>query len=788
VIAVIVFADEGGRALLRSADSAGRQPGMRELRLALPGERTIPLADSIVRRAGATAIRHGRRGIDAVNEAARLSSAGMLALLPAGVELRPRALLTVAALLQRRPECAAVASPLLVRTPDGLGSMVVPSGPLTAVALLSDPGCVPAALFVTREAWEAEGGLDERWGDLAPYEFWLRLAFAGSPIGTLDEPVVAREPADAPRLDTAAYLASLAELYAHHRARIEPLMTDVLVEREVRFGLLRERHRRLVDERDRDLAALERVRAEAAHHRAYLEHHGLAGFDWGDFRRTDPVSRDWGYDRGGPVDRTYIEAFVEAHSSDVRGAVLEIQEDDFTRMAGGTRVASSSVLDIDPANPRATVIADLRSAPELASASLDCVILTQTIHVIDDMAAVAREIHRVLRPGGVVLATLPAASRVCLEYGERGDLWRVTPAGAAAIFEADFNEAVQAESFGNVLTTVAFLEGLGAGELTAAEYAARDPYYPALTGIRARKGAVTRRARGTVLLYHRVHDGPDVYDLNVAPSRFAAHLAWLRANTSIVPLERLLEGDPEGLPDRAVALTFDDGYEDNLEIVLPLLEAQATPATFFATTQYLDQDGEYWWDALERIALAPDGRPEALRITVGAERLEFPMATAAERLAAHGALHRRLVHAAAGDRDAVMAALASWGGAQAPRYRPMREGAIRRLAQCPHAAIGAHSVSHLALPDQPAAVQAAEMLESRDRLASLTGRPVTCFAYPYGAVDRDVARLARRHFRWALSCDEGAVPESFDAARVPRLDVKDWPVEEFAARVSALGV
>jgi len=115
--------------------------------------------------------------------------------------------------------------------------------------------------------------------------------------------------------------------------------------------------------------------------------------------------------------------------------VLEVQEDDFTRLAGGPRVLSSAVLDIDASNGRATLIADLRCAPELGSDQFDCVILTQTIHVIDDMAAVAREIHRALRPGGVLLATMPAASRVCLEYGERGDLWRVTPAGAAALVE-----------------------------------------------------------------------------------------------------------------------------------------------------------------------------------------------------------------------------------------------------------------------------------------------------------------------------------------------------------------
>jgi hypothetical protein len=169
-------------------------------------------------------------------------------------------------------------------------------------------------------------------------------------------------------------------------------------------------HRELLLERDAKLAELDRLRAEAAHHRAYLQHHGRDAFDWGDFRRTDPVSRDWGYDRGVPIDRRYIDDFLSAHSSDVRGDVLEVQEDDFTIAFGGPRVTHHDILDIDRSNPRATVLADLRCAPAIQSATYDCIILTQTLHVIDGVG-------RVQARGGPILE-MRAGDTVRTDPGE----------------------------------------------------------------------------------------------------------------------------------------------------------------------------------------------------------------------------------------------------------------------------------------------------------------------------------------------------------------------------------
>src|SRR5439155_6427355 len=172
------------------------------------------------------------------------------------------------------------------------------------------------------------------------------------------------------------------------------------------------------------------------------------------------------------------------------------------------------------------------------------------------------ECDRILKVGGTLLATFTAASRVCVEYGENGDYWRTTPAGARALLQSAFAPAeISCDVFGNVLTNTAFLHGLGAGELTDAEFNEADSYFPALTGVRAKKTSGSSRpgARGVVLLYHRIDATPDVHELGIPPDLFEAHLQWLQSECQVMPLDDLLGTPSDRLPLRAVALTFDDG-------------------------------------------------------------------------------------------------------------------------------------------------------------------------------------------------------------------------------------
>jgi SAM-dependent methyltransferase len=206
----------------------------------------------------------------------------------------------------------------------------------------------------------------------------------------------------------------------------------------------------------------------------------------GGVRRITPVSDKWGFDRGVPVDRYYIERFLSGHRHDIRGRVVEIKESMYTDRFG-TAVEHRDVMDIDPANPRVTICADLSAADHVASDLFDCFLLTQTLQLIYDTRAAIAHAHRILRPGGVLLATVPAVSRVA-----RGpsfvDHWRFTPGSCVRLFGERFGSGnVAVASHGNVLVCIAFLLGLAYDELSPPELDARDDDFPLLVTVRAVK-------------------------------------------------------------------------------------------------------------------------------------------------------------------------------------------------------------------------------------------------------------------------------------------------------------
>jgi hypothetical protein len=205
----------------------------------------------------------------------------------------------------------------------------------------------------------------------------------------------------------------------------------------------------------------------------------------GTLRRTKPVSSGWGFDRGRPVDRYYIDSFLEEHTQDIHGRVLEILNSDYARRFG-SRIEQADILDIDPANQQATIIADLTAAGSIANDLFDCFILTQTLQLIYDVKSAIAHSHRILRPGGVLLATVPAVSRLAGEGYT--DYWRFTPASCACLFGEIFGpHQVTITAYGNVLSAVAFLEGIAYEELLKRELDVLDERYPVLLAIRAVK-------------------------------------------------------------------------------------------------------------------------------------------------------------------------------------------------------------------------------------------------------------------------------------------------------------
>ena len=211
---------------------------------------------------------------------------------------------------------------------------------------------------------------------------------------------------------------------------------------------------------------------------------------WGDLRRDAPFSRDWGYDRGTPIDRVYIESFLESTSADVRGACLEVMNGAYTARFGGNRVTSMDVLDINPANTAATVVADLGEPGSLPPARFDCIIFTQTLHLIPDMRVALANVWQATAPGGVVLLTVPALGRHDTRKGFHHDRWRVTKTGLEWLLASLPGAIAETTTYGNLRSCTAFLYGLAAEELSFGELDAVDPAFPLIVAAHIAKERV----------------------------------------------------------------------------------------------------------------------------------------------------------------------------------------------------------------------------------------------------------------------------------------------------------
>jgi SAM-dependent methyltransferase len=210
----------------------------------------------------------------------------------------------------------------------------------------------------------------------------------------------------------------------------------------------------------------------------------------GALRRTTPIDANWGFERGTPIDRVYVERFIGDHASDIRGRVLEIAAPDYTSRFG-TGVEKVDILMASEGNPEATIVGDLTDAPHIPDDSFDCAIVTQTLQFVYDIRAAFATLHRILAPGGVLLATVPGITKISPPEDETwGEWWHLTSRSAKRLAEEAFGESqVEVQAYGNVLTATGFLYGLAASDLKPAELDVRDRLYEVIVGIRAVKSS-----------------------------------------------------------------------------------------------------------------------------------------------------------------------------------------------------------------------------------------------------------------------------------------------------------
>lgn len=333
---------------------------------------------------------------------------------------------------------------------------------------------------------------------------------------------------------------------------------------------------------------------------------------------------------------------------------------------------------------------------------------------------------------------------------------------------------------------------------------------------RARRAAdrlVRPGGRGIVLLYHRVADEPsDPYGLCVTPAAFEEHLEAIRAAGRPLRARDLAAGvAARALPDRAICITFDDGYADNVEAAEPLLHRYDIPATIFVTTGTAGREREFWWDELERVFLATAELPPVLDIRIGRNRIECPVGALAPAPGPHrrqrgpggwhlgdpdvpSARHSSFRHVyqavqplPPGERDEVMAAIVAWAGAERivrPSRRALEPAEVAALDRRGLVEVAAHTVNHPALPAQPPAVQRAELERSKRDLEEWTGHAIAGFAYPYGLYD-DVAVAHARSvgYRYACACTHRHVRPGAEVFELPRIEVRPGSDGDTVARL-----
>jgi len=328
---------------------------------------------------------------------------------------------------------------------------------------------------------------------------------------------------------------------------------------------------------------------------------------------------------------------------------------------------------------------------------------------------------------------------------------------------------------------------------------------------------VDRMRGGVILLYHRVmameHD-PQL--LFVSPEHFGEHLAVLRDHTTPVHLHELCRVSGKHFGSRRpVAITFDDGYADNLHYAKPILEKYGIPATVFVTTGRIDSTTEFWWDELERVLLYPGRLPETLDLTIDKQSLHWELGSSAkyshescqayshwnvlekdaptERHALYKVLCSSISHLAPRERENVLGDVRSWAGSSLevlPEYRAMNEAEIRQLVAGGLVDVGAHTVSHARLSALPRDVQRAEIVNSKTILERILGRPVTSFSYPFGCpsdyTHETVAEVQSAGFALACSNFPAKVTRSSSPWELPRFLVRDWDGKLFERRLEEL--
>lgn len=321
---------------------------------------------------------------------------------------------------------------------------------------------------------------------------------------------------------------------------------------------------------------------------------------------------------------------------------------------------------------------------------------------------------------------------------------------------------------------------------------------------RVMRRARTPRAAAAILMYHRVADVQyDPWNLAVSPENFEQQLAYLKRHHTPMPLNELIEALQTGkLPHNAVAITFDDGYRDNLVNARPLLLRHGLPATLFLATGWVGSSVPFWWDELAEFTLGSvdrvihtdsiDGEtftldwglPEAADLSFAWRASEDPQTG---RQKAYVALWRKLQRSSQAERTRVMNSFrACFRARRDSLSMPMDASEIRELIEDDLITLGAHTVHHPALTQLSAQECRDEILTSAEQCSTLSGAKVSGFAYPYGDVNGMVRNVVvEAGLSWACSTRAAHLTNGGqDVHALPRLAIPNCTMNRYAELLS----
>jgi peptidoglycan/xylan/chitin deacetylase (PgdA/CDA1 family) len=292
----------------------------------------------------------------------------------------------------------------------------------------------------------------------------------------------------------------------------------------------------------------------------------------------------------------------------------------------------------------------------------------------------------------------------------------------------------------------------------------------------------------------------------VSPQHFAEQMEVICKHYSPLSLNQLVEALQAGeIPRRAVALTFDDGYVDNLYQAKPVLERYGIPATVFVTAGQVGSKREFWWDELDRILLQPGSLPDKLHLKMNGNVYEWLLADTAlyteenfqrgrtwhveckedpsQRQHIFRNLYGWLRSLPFPAQQKILDDLQSWAcveGVARPTHRALSFDELILLEKGGLIQIGAHTITHPDLATLPAAEQRNEIEKGREFLEAILEHPVTNFAYPYGSSNLETITILRDlNFLCACSSDPDAVWRDANRFALPRVVVRDWEGKTF---------